>query len=79
MRAVKAVCRGEAIFSPSIAQRLIHYFAALPQTASAMAFPYCLIPVSIRESGRSSNYRHSLFSRRLRLPDAHLRGHDNKY
>ena len=39
LRAVKAVCRGEAIFSPSIAQRLIHYFAALPQTAAAIAFP----------------------------------------
>jgi DNA-binding NarL/FixJ family response regulator len=39
LRAVKAVSRGEAIFSPSIAQRLIHYFAALPQTASAIAFP----------------------------------------
>ena len=39
VRAVKAVCRGEAIFSPSIAKRMIHYFAALPQAASAMAFP----------------------------------------
>jgi DNA-binding NarL/FixJ family response regulator len=39
VRAVKAVSRGEAIFSPSIAQRMIHYFAALPQTAAAMAFP----------------------------------------
>jgi DNA-binding NarL/FixJ family response regulator len=39
VRAIKAVYRGEAIFSSSIAQRMIHYFAALPQTASAMAFP----------------------------------------
>lgn len=39
VRAVKAVYRGEAIFSPAIAQRLIHYFSALPQTASAIAFP----------------------------------------
>ena len=39
VRAVKAVSRGEAIFSPAIAQRMIHYFSALPQTASAMAFP----------------------------------------
>jgi DNA-binding NarL/FixJ family response regulator len=39
VRAVKAVYRGEAIFSPAIAQRMIHYFSALPQTASAMAFP----------------------------------------
>jgi DNA-binding NarL/FixJ family response regulator len=39
VRAVKAVSRGEAIFSPTIAQRLIHYFAALPSRASALAFP----------------------------------------
>lgn len=39
VRAVKAVSRGEAIFSPAIAQRMIHYFSALPQTASAIAFP----------------------------------------
>jgi DNA-binding NarL/FixJ family response regulator len=38
-RAIRAVNRGEAIFSPMIAQRMIHYFAALPRTASAMAFP----------------------------------------
>ncbi len=36
---VKAVYRGEAIFSPAIAQRMIHYFSALPQSASAIAFP----------------------------------------
>ena len=29
VRAVRAVNRGEAIFSPAIAERLIHYFAAL--------------------------------------------------
>jgi DNA-binding NarL/FixJ family response regulator len=33
VRAVAAVSRGEAIFSPAIAQRLIHYFAALPSRA----------------------------------------------
>jgi DNA-binding NarL/FixJ family response regulator len=38
VRAVKAIHRGEAIFSPTIAQRLIHYFAALQPTA-AVAFP----------------------------------------
>ena len=38
-RAIRAVNRGEAIFSPMIAQRMIYYFAALPRTASAMAFP----------------------------------------
>lgn len=39
VRAVAAVSRGEAIFSPAIAQRLIHYFAALPSRASVLAFP----------------------------------------
>jgi DNA-binding NarL/FixJ family response regulator len=38
VRAVKAIHRGEAIFSPTIAQRLIHYFAALKPT-EAVAFP----------------------------------------
>lgn len=38
VRAVKAVQRGEAIFSPAIAQRLIHYFGALRPTP-AVAFP----------------------------------------
>jgi len=38
-RAIQAVNGGEAIFSPMIAQRMIHYFAALPRTASAVAFP----------------------------------------
>ena len=39
VRAIIAVHRGEAIFSPMIAQRMIHYFRALPSTASALAFP----------------------------------------
>jgi len=39
VRAIKAVYRGEAIFSPTIAQRLIHYFSALPHSASSIAFP----------------------------------------
>jgi DNA-binding NarL/FixJ family response regulator len=39
VRAVAAIARGEAIFSPTIAQRLIRYFTALPPTASALAFP----------------------------------------
>lgn len=38
-RAVQAVYRGEAIFSPAIAQRMIRYFSALPHSASAIAFP----------------------------------------
>ncbi len=39
IRAIKAVHRGEAIFSPAIAQRFIHYFAALKPTAANLAFP----------------------------------------
>jgi DNA-binding NarL/FixJ family response regulator len=39
VRAVRAVHRGEAIFSPAIAQRMIHYFAVLPATVSQLAFP----------------------------------------
>ncbi|HLA97068.1 MAG TPA: response regulator transcription factor [Anaerolineales bacterium] len=39
VRAVKAVSRGEAIFSPAIAQRLIYYFAALRPAAVDSAFP----------------------------------------
>lgn len=38
VRAVKAIQRGEAIFSPAIAQRLIHYFGALRPTPS-VTFP----------------------------------------
>jgi DNA-binding NarL/FixJ family response regulator len=37
--AIRAVARGEAIFSPAIAQRMIRYFAALPQNAAAITFP----------------------------------------
>lgn len=39
IRAVKAVSRGEAIFSPAIAERLIHYFAVLRPVAADLAFP----------------------------------------
>jgi DNA-binding NarL/FixJ family response regulator len=39
IRAVKAVSRGDAIFSPAIAERLIHYFAALRPSAADLAFP----------------------------------------
>ena len=39
IRAVKAVNRGDAIFSPAIAERLIHYFAALRPAAADLAFP----------------------------------------
>jgi DNA-binding NarL/FixJ family response regulator len=37
--AVRAVARGEAIFGAAIAQRMIRYFAALPQDAAAITFP----------------------------------------
>lgn len=39
LRAVKAVSRGEAIFSPAIAERLIHYFTALKHGTADLAFP----------------------------------------
>ena len=39
VRTVKAVSRGEAIFSPTIARRMMHYFSALSKTASDIAFP----------------------------------------
>ena len=37
--AIRAVARGEAIFGAAIAQRMIRYFAALPQDAAAITFP----------------------------------------
>lgn len=45
LRAIRAVADGEAIFSPGIAERLMHYFASPPQGASVptraggVAFP----------------------------------------
>ena len=39
LRAIEAVARGEAIFSPSIAQRLISYFAQRPIEQSPDLFP----------------------------------------
>ena len=39
IRAVKAVSRGDAIFSPAIAERLILYFATLKPAAADLAFP----------------------------------------
>ena len=39
LRAVKAVSHGEAIFSPAIAERLIHYFAVLKPSAADQVFP----------------------------------------
>jgi DNA-binding NarL/FixJ family response regulator len=46
LRAIRAVADGEAIFSPAIAERLIHYFATPPaaigdppRTAAAPVFP----------------------------------------
>lgn len=38
LRAIRAVSHGEAIFSPAIAQRLIHYFETLEKTATPV-FP----------------------------------------
>jgi DNA-binding NarL/FixJ family response regulator len=39
VRAVRSVAEGDAIFGPSIAQRLMRYFAAPPPPAPASAFP----------------------------------------
>lgn len=39
LRAIRAVGHGEAIFSPPIARRLVHFFATPPPTVPARAFP----------------------------------------
>jgi DNA-binding NarL/FixJ family response regulator len=39
LRALTSVAHGEAIFSPSIAARMMHYFAQRPPQAPATAFP----------------------------------------
>jgi DNA-binding NarL/FixJ family response regulator len=39
VRAIRAVANGEAIFSPSVAQRLIQYFGNVQNTAPATIFP----------------------------------------
>lgn len=39
MRAIRAVAGGEAIFSPTVAQRLIEYFARRQPTTSPQVFP----------------------------------------
>jgi DNA-binding NarL/FixJ family response regulator len=39
LRAIQAVSSGEAIFSPAIARRLMHYFATLLSSSTPQAFP----------------------------------------
>jgi DNA-binding NarL/FixJ family response regulator len=39
LRAIRVVYSGEAIFGPSVAQRLVSYFAALKTSAAAYPFP----------------------------------------
>src|SRR5690242_332435 len=39
LRAIRAVGRGEAIFSPAIASRVIDFFAAAPPAAAKVVFP----------------------------------------
>lgn len=39
LRAIQAVVNGEALFSPGIASRMIHYFSRLEHTATQTAFP----------------------------------------
>lgn len=39
LRALSAVARGEAIFSPAVARRVLEYFADLDRSAPPEAFP----------------------------------------
>ena len=39
IRAIQAVAEGEAIFSPAIAARMMHYFAAPPTARAGTSFP----------------------------------------
>lgn len=39
VRAIRAVGRGEAIFSPAVAERVLAYFAGSPRAAPPQAFP----------------------------------------
>ena len=39
LRAIRAVARGEALFGPAIAKRLMSFFSALRPTAPSEAFP----------------------------------------
>jgi DNA-binding NarL/FixJ family response regulator len=39
LRAIQAVAKGEALFSPGIAQRLVNYFTTLTTVAPRQAFP----------------------------------------
>jgi DNA-binding NarL/FixJ family response regulator len=47
-RAIKAVSQGEAIFSPAIAQRLMHYFGGLAQLANRVV-PFPMLSERERE------------------------------
>jgi DNA-binding NarL/FixJ family response regulator len=40
IRAIVGVHRGEAIFGPAIAQRMMHYFGSLPRASAAPAEPF---------------------------------------
>ncbi len=40
LAAIRAVARGEAVFGPGIAKRLIHYFSTPPRTKSQQAAPF---------------------------------------
>jgi DNA-binding NarL/FixJ family response regulator len=44
VRAIQAVSRGEAIFSPAIAQRMIAYFAAVHDSSAGKAIPELAFP-----------------------------------
>jgi DNA-binding NarL/FixJ family response regulator len=49
VQAVRAVSRGQAIFSPAIAQRLIQYFAVLPSQAAHAGPPLVFPELTDRE------------------------------
>jgi DNA-binding NarL/FixJ family response regulator len=86
LRAIRAVASGEAIFSPSIAHRLMEYFASLqprPSTAgqpAAGAGPVRLFPeLSDRERELlaliAQGYRNSEIAERLVLSPKTVRNH----
>ncbi len=75
VRAIRAVARGEALFGPAIARRLMGYFAAPRPTAQAMLFP------SLTERERevlgliAQGHNNEEIARRLILSQKTVRNH----
>ncbi len=70
IRAIRAVAGGEAIFSPNAAERLIKYFAASPQDATAPA-PASAKPAEAPEGGTDARpYQPSTPRSDIALPPA---------